>query len=105
MTESAFLEAVPCERECPAPYSRCLRREGSEEICECIHDCPEVLEHVCGSDKVTYKNKCLLEKAACENNKEITIVKTGRCQGMTAVIKLIGLVLLMFNQFLLNLHF
>ena len=85
LTESAFLEAVTCKKECLAPYSRCVIRHGTEEICECIQECPKGIKHVCGSDKVTYNNKCLLEKAACENNKLIKVVTTGRCQGMSLV--------------------
>ena len=82
-TESAFSEAVTCKKECLAPYSRCVIRHGTEEICECIQECPKGIIYVCGSDKATYNNPCLLEKAACENNKVITVVKTGRCQGVS----------------------
>ena len=81
-TKFAFPEAVACKRECLAPHSRCVIRHGTEERCECIAECPKEIKHVCGSDKVTYNNTCLLEKAACENNKVITVFKTGRCQGM-----------------------
>ncbi|XP_078366613.1 ovoinhibitor-like isoform X8 [Oculina patagonica] len=49
----------------------------------CVQGCSKDLKHVCGSDNVTYDNKCLLEKAACEKNKEITIVKNGKCQATT----------------------
>ena len=84
-TEFAFSEAVTCKRECLAPHTRCVIRQGTEEICLCIPECPKEIKHVCGSDKVTYNNMCLLEKAACENNKVITVVKTGRCQGISLV--------------------
>jgi len=83
-TKFAFPEAVTCKRECLAPHSRCVIRHGTER-CECIQKCPKGIKHVCGSDKVTYNNMCLLEKAACKNNKVITVVKTGRCQGISHV--------------------
>ena len=40
---------------------------------------------VCGSDGVTYDNECLLQKTACEKNKEIKVVNNGSCQGMLIV--------------------
>lgn len=73
-----------CQKKCTAPYSSCVIHSGSEERCECPQGCSKVIQQVCGSDKVTYNSKCLLEKAACENNKEITIVKPGPCEGAVA---------------------
>ena len=75
-----------CQKKCTAPYSSCVIHNGSEERCECPQNCPKVMEQVCGSDKVIYNNKCLLEKAACENNKEIAIVETAQCRGISVTL-------------------
>jgi len=47
---------------------------------DCRVDCPRTLLPVCGSDKNTYDNKCLLEKAACESGKPIIVVHQGKCR-------------------------
>ena len=48
----------------------------------CIQGCPKV-KQVCGSDNVTYDNKCLLEKRACEMKEEIKVAKNGSCECMS----------------------
>ena len=79
---SLFLVPVVCEKKCQVPFSRCVIRNGTQQTCECIGDCHKVSKPVCGSDGVTYDNECLLQKTACEKNKEIKVVNNGSCQGM-----------------------
>ena len=54
----------------------------------CVQGCSKVIKQVCGSDNVTYDNKCLLEKTACEKDKVITVVKNGKCEGMLLFLNL-----------------
>ena len=71
----------------------------------CNQGCPKVLKRVCGSDNVTYDNKCLLKKTACEKNKKITIVKKGRCEGKSLAVKRFhfdNLVIYGYNCLMLN---
>merc|ERR1712025_1367367 len=46
---------------------------------ECRRDCPKHHRPQCGSDGVTYSNKCLLKIAKCESNGEITKASKGKC--------------------------
>ncbi|KAG7388307.1 hypothetical protein PHYPSEUDO_012833 [Phytophthora pseudosyringae] len=46
---------------------------------ECASACPAVYQPVCGSDGVTYSNKCFLNVAACNSNGEITQASDGEC--------------------------
>merc|ERR1712170_115295 len=46
----------------------------------CQKPCTRELNLMCGSDGVTYNNKCLFEIAACEANMEISIAHAGPCK-------------------------
>merc|ERR1711976_22401 len=46
----------------------------------CQKPCTRELNLMCGSDGVTYNNKCLFEIAACEANMEISIAHAGPCE-------------------------
>ncbi|XP_078366612.1 agrin-like isoform X7 [Oculina patagonica] len=80
-----FLEKAACEKNKEITIVKKGRCQDTinEPKPSCVQGCSKDLKHVCGSDNVTYDNKCLLEKAACEKNKEITIVKNGKCQATT----------------------
>ena len=54
--------------------------EGSLK-CSCDFYCDqESKKPVCGSDGVTYSNKCTLSQAACEGGSFIQVVKQGACE-------------------------
>ena len=35
----------------------------------CDPNCPKILFHVCGTDRITYNNECLLNLEACKSGK------------------------------------
>lgn len=51
---------------------------------DCASACPEVYQPVCGSDGVTYSNKCFLNLAACNNNRSTTQASDGECATTTS---------------------
>ncbi|XP_070533651.1 serine protease inhibitor dipetalogastin-like isoform X3 [Ptychodera flava] len=51
----------------------------THEICKQIM-CVDELQHVCGSDRVTYMNKCQLRSAACHDQDGVSLVQDGPCK-------------------------
>ncbi|RMX61237.1 hypothetical protein pdam_00007380 [Pocillopora damicornis] len=74
-----------CNKNCSAPFSRCVKDGRNREKCICNQECPKILKQVCGSDFVTYGNECLLKKTACVEEKELTVLKKGACAGASTV--------------------
>lgn len=75
----------PCETTY-CPYgAECVRSmDGATAACECPKACYSYGDNVggaevCGSDGKNYPNMCELNKAACENMKNITMVYEGKC--------------------------
>ncbi|XP_068725068.1 uncharacterized protein [Montipora capricornis] len=55
----------PCENSsCSGTHPVC-RVQGSNATCQCREQCPLDHNPVCGSDGITYENKCMLEVTAC----------------------------------------
>ena len=50
-------------------------------IVECRRGCPKNYRPVCGSDGITYGNRCGLANAACKRDSEITLTHYGTCGG------------------------
>ncbi|XP_014907090.1 serine protease inhibitor Kazal-type 1-like [Poecilia latipinna] len=44
-----------------------------------IYGCTKIMRPVCGTDGVTYANKCLLCKEMYETKRRIYVVKEGHC--------------------------
>ncbi|XP_076059065.1 agrin-like isoform X2 [Oratosquilla oratoria] len=54
--------------------------------CICPTDCPNRREPVCGSDRYTYNNGCLMMKAACEKNEDIKMAFVGECTEIRGIV-------------------
>lgn len=60
-----------CERDSTEP---------SKGVCVCKKMvCPSVVAPVCGSDSSTYSNVCELEKAQCNAQRRIKVMRKGSC--------------------------
>ena len=60
-----------CERDATDP---------SKGECVCKRTtCPSVVAPVCGSDSSTYSNECELDKAQCNMQRRIKVLRKGPC--------------------------
>ncbi|XP_058499960.1 agrin isoform X3 [Solea solea] len=53
-------------------------RAKAECVCRKM-DCPSLVAPVCGSDSSTYSNECELEKAQCNTQRRIKVLRKGPC--------------------------
>ncbi|XP_029291118.1 agrin isoform X2 [Cottoperca gobio] len=60
-----------CERDQTDPAK-------AECVCKRV-DCPSLVAPVCGSDSSTYSNECELEKAQCNTQRRIKVLRKGPC--------------------------
>ncbi|XP_045913261.1 agrin isoform X1 [Micropterus dolomieu] len=60
-----------CERDPTDPAK-------AECFCKRV-DCPSLVAPVCGSDSSTYSNECELEKAQCNTQRRIKVLRKGPC--------------------------
>ncbi|CAB4027950.1 agrin-like isoform X3 [Paramuricea clavata] len=86
VTRNASTTLSPCASIKCGFFAKCEVRNG---LADCV--CPErrclsVTDPFCGSDGVTYGNTCELEKAICEQQKQITIAKRGSCVKMDPIL-------------------
>ncbi|XP_060593963.1 agrin-like isoform X4 [Ruditapes philippinarum] len=57
--------------------------EDHKPICRCQKTCEDDISPICGSDKKTYGNLCLLKQQACRLGRDISALYDGKCQGST----------------------
>ncbi|CAK6955068.1 agrin isoform X1 [Scomber scombrus] len=60
----------------------CERDPTDQGKAECVCkrvDCPSLVAPVCGSDSSTYSNECELEKAQCNTQRRIKVLRKGPC--------------------------
>ncbi|KAK5863185.1 hypothetical protein PBY51_000234 [Eleginops maclovinus] len=60
----------------------CERDQTDPSKAECVckkADCPSLVAPVCGSDSSTYSNECELEKAQCNAQRRIKVLRKGPC--------------------------
>ncbi|XP_030588612.1 agrin isoform X2 [Archocentrus centrarchus] len=60
----------------------CERDPNDPAKAECVckkMDCPSLVAPVCGSDSSTYSNECELEKAQCNTQRRIKVLRKGPC--------------------------
>ncbi|XP_027144522.1 agrin isoform X7 [Larimichthys crocea] len=60
-----------CERDLTDPAK-------AECVCKRV-ECPSLVAPVCGSDSSTYTNECELEKAQCNTQRRIKVLRKGPC--------------------------
>ena len=52
-----------------------------------MRGCPRILRPVCGSDGITYVNRCLMKLANCKTGRVISIRHRGKCRGKFFIYK------------------
>ncbi|XP_041860203.1 agrin isoform X2 [Melanotaenia boesemani] len=60
----------------------CERDQADPAKAECVCkrvECPSLVAPVCGSDSSTYSNECELEKAQCNTQRRIKVLRKGPC--------------------------
>uniref|UniRef100_A0A8D3A5Y5 Agrin n=1 Tax=Scophthalmus maximus TaxID=52904 RepID=A0A8D3A5Y5_SCOMX len=85
------VEDLPCFTPVPLKGCRgmlcgfgavCERDPTDQAKAECVCkklDCPSLVAPVCGSDSSTYSNECELEKAQCNTQRRIKVLRKGPC--------------------------
>ncbi|CAD6219443.1 GSCOCG00004975001-RA-CDS, partial [Cotesia congregata] len=74
-----FILSEPCEKTYCAWGAVCVVSDNGIATCQCPSNCPKTLEHVCGTDDVTYLNQCLLRQTSCRDRKNTRVKHQGVC--------------------------
>ncbi|KAL4221642.1 hypothetical protein ACF0H5_019898 [Mactra antiquata] len=71
----------PCDGVKCSGYQVCKVGDNKEPVCKCETACEPVVSAVCGSDRQTYSNVCMLRQQACELGRDILVLYEGKCKG------------------------
>ena len=75
----SFIAEIPSSDDpclllkCPF-HGVCRVDENDNPVCECITDCPDIDEPVCGSDGKSYSSECVLKSQACQTKTVVQVV-------------------------------
>lgn len=58
---------------------RCTLDARGVAVCGCGPDCETSVRPVCGTDGKTYESPCLLDRAACLDNRDVRVAYIGPC--------------------------
>ncbi|VVC30264.1 Concanavalin A-like lectin/glucanase domain,EGF-like, conserved site,Laminin G domain,Follistatin-like, N- [Cinara cedri] len=76
-------ELNPCKGHICNFGANCRMRNG-QSVCECP-SCPEHHDPVCGTDGITYSNKCKLKYQSCKKNQIIKVSHGGACEDCSKI--------------------
>ena len=80
MSNFYLLARDQCENEKCPENKECIHPTYDSVACGCSRECPDNVEYACGTNMMTYKNKCYLEKEACESDNSFSYAHPGKCE-------------------------
>ena len=70
---------VFCLADVIAKYTDITMLLFAVDVCDYMK-CPEAQNPVCGDDKKTYPNECMMYWSACKQMKKIKVAHKGKCK-------------------------
>ena len=75
------------KKKCTRQGQVCSVNENNQAECRCRDSCPRSdRKRVCGSDGITYPNRCHLDMTSCKLSYTITVVSNGTCGGESSLL-------------------
>ncbi|XP_044018032.1 agrin-like isoform X3 [Aphidius gifuensis] len=69
-----------CEQTYCSWGALCVVSESGRPLCKCPEDCPSVSKPVCGTDGVTYTNRCQMSQSSCRKRTNTVFKSEGPCE-------------------------
>lgn len=73
-----ILDGCEKHKNC-SPNSICLWSQDGTTKCVCEKQCSYAYSPVCGSDGLTYASECQLNRQACEEQSDLSVVDSNAC--------------------------